>query len=950
MKRKLALGLAAAAALFLAAVVAVPLLFSGAVVERASAAATERLRGSLTIGGGSMSFLRSFPELSVRLDDVQLRGEDEFADVALAEVKRVDLVIDLGRLVRGRVLRVQGLAFEGVALDLRDSETGPNWDILKPSEHEADGAGAGGGLDLALDALEVEDLKVSWVGAPSGLAVRLEDVSHRSSGNLASTRFLWETSSRIGALHVTSGDAPRLGGVPVDIDVDLAVDQAARTLSIQSSDVALGELRLAVEGGLAYPEARPLRADLDIEARTPDLAALLALLPGLAEGSAKDMTAGGEVTLSGSIHGPLGGENLPAVSADVTVRDGTYAHAHVHERVTALQLEAHLESPGPTLDGAILDVSRFSVQVADNPLQGSIRLAHPESSLDVKASAVGRVDLATLGRLLPSADGGVARGTLHVDVDFEGSVRDLSENPERAARRARGAVEFHDLAYTLGGADTPLQVQRGKLLFTPRRVEVEGLAGQAGESKVRLDGQIENLFGRLLLGEELVARLDVNSESIDLDELLAAFPRESPAGDATPAASPTAERRSVRVPEGYDLTLRANIDRVAFRELELARVRGDARIHSRRLDLSGLSFEFLDGGVRATGVYDSALDEPRIDLDLDIDRVDLTAAVETLDFVGKLAPLASATTGRISSDLKLGGHFDENMVLIIDTLGGSGGLAGHGLTVAGSEVMKLAAAALNDKGLEALRLSPVALDFRLDEGRLSVEPFAFDAGPLPATFEGDHELRGALNYRLTLEMPAARLAAEGESVLDDLLARSPFRGTRRAELPKTIPVIVGIVGTVAAPRVVLDLGSMGKAVAETVVEDVVEWVEEQVRKVDEAAKAEAERGLAAAKGLAEEARLQAKRGAKRLKQQAYGAADKTVQRASGILAASAARIAADAARKQADRLYRDSLRAADRRFDEALKQAREGYDDAIEAATEVQTVKRRRPATRASGR
>jgi hypothetical protein len=365
------------------------------------------------------------------------------------------------------------------------------------------------------------------------------------------------------------------------------------------------------------------------------------------------------------------------------------------------------------------------------------------------------------------------------------------------------------------------------------------------------------------------------------------------------------------------------------RELDMDNVRGDVWVHDRQLDIEQLKFGMLDGSFATSGVYDSAPEEPRLDLDLDITKVDITKTVERLGFVGELAPLAAAAEGRISSTLKLGGRFSDSMNPIVDTVGGVGGLLGHGLTLAGSETLNLAANALGDDSLRTLKLSPLALDFQVEEGRMRVAPFDFTAGPFAAVFGGTHRFGGELDYSLTLQMPAGQFTGQADTALQKLLAKSPLGGSSRSALPKVVPVIVGIGGTVAKPKITLDLGAMTKAAGKVVKEQVVEVVKETAKKAGAAAIAEAERRLAAQLGGAGTLRDTARRSAKRLKQTAYAGADKAVARANGPLAKAAAAIAAETAKQSADRAYDKALTAADRDFAKAKARAQRDFEAAL---------------------
>src|SRR5512137_123131 len=81
-------------AFLILAVVLLPVIFRGKLVEYAKQQANSQLNATLTFTRGHLTLLKSFPLLTMKLDSLQITGKDQFAGDTLIRTQSLFLSLD----------------------------------------------------------------------------------------------------------------------------------------------------------------------------------------------------------------------------------------------------------------------------------------------------------------------------------------------------------------------------------------------------------------------------------------------------------------------------------------------------------------------------------------------------------------------------------------------------------------------------------------------------------------------------------------------------------------------------------------------------------------------------------------------------------------------------------------------------------------------------------------
>nr|HRD09082.1 hypothetical protein [Saprospiraceae bacterium] len=163
------------AGLLLALLVA-PFVFKDRILEEIKKFANESVNAKIDFRDVDVSFIRSFPEVSVSILDLQVMGIDTFHEQNLLKAKDLSLDFSLVPLFNSEAPKsIKYVSLVGADIDivvLNDSVA--NYLITKPSADTS-------GVSFALEGYELSDCNLTYKDVTLPLYMQLRGVSHKGS-------------------------------------------------------------------------------------------------------------------------------------------------------------------------------------------------------------------------------------------------------------------------------------------------------------------------------------------------------------------------------------------------------------------------------------------------------------------------------------------------------------------------------------------------------------------------------------------------------------------------------------------------------------------------------------------------------------------------------------------------------------------------------------------------
>jgi hypothetical protein len=889
---------AALIALVLVLLIALPLLLHDRIAERAKLEVNRNLDARVDWRDVGLSFFRSFPHLTLTLDDLTTVGTGRFQNDTLASMRHLRVVLDvasvLGNVMGGRPLIVRAIELDQPRLALIQLEDGSaNWDITKKTATRPEPQ-ASKPLAISLRRVEITDGAVALDNRQSRLKASLTGFNESLSGDFSPGQVAIRTRAHADTASVAFAGITYLNHVSLGLDADVQADLARKSYTLKRTELSLNDLKLALSGSAATAGQR-LALDLAFKAPTTNFRSILSLVPAIYAHDFDKVKTSGTFAVDGRVKGEYGKGAFPSFAIDTKVNDATFQYPDLPLPARSIFVDLSIDNPGGSADSTAVKLDRFHVVIGQNPIDAHMLLRTPISDPDVDARVVGKVDLADVRRTIKLEGIEQLAGTIAVNA----AVRTrLSYVRKQQYDKVAASGSIDAAGVTVGGKTLPhpLAIQQASLTLAPQRAQLKSFTGTIGSSDVQASGSLDNLLGFVLQSDTLRGTATVQSKRFNLDEW------KSGGGDL----------EIIPVPPKIDFVLDATVANLHYDKLDMTNARGRIRIKDQRATLEHFTMNTLGGQIGVTGWYETiAPAKPTFDVAFTMNKVDIPSAFKAFATVQTLAPVARYATGSVTTDVHLSGALGKDMMPLFPLLSGDGTLETTQLALHDFPALQKVADVTKLQFLKDPTLQALKTLFRIQNGRLVVKPFDVKAGGATMNVSGSNGFDQSLLYTLGLRVPRSMLGGANDAIAS-LVSKAGSAGINLAAAPE-IPLAIQIVGTVTNPSVKVDVSTLASSVTEGAKQAVTTKVS-----------AEATRLVQEAEQRAAGIRKDAQTLADTVKSAGYRQADSLVAKSGGNpLLQMAAKPAADKLRKQADDKAAGIVRVANERADSLVAAARQ---------------------------
>jgi uncharacterized protein involved in outer membrane biogenesis len=921
--------------LLLAAAIILPIVFKDKIEAAVKAEVNKNINAVVDWGAWDITILRSFPDLTVTVADVKVANVAPFEGIELARIGSLTATVDI-KSVFGDKIDIKRIGLIKPRIHIKVLEDGTaNWDIAKADTSAAEPADTSSAFNIGLREYSIEDGLLIYDDASLTYYMDLRGLDHTGSGDFTQDLFTLSTVTHADSANVVFDGVRYLKNVKADITADLDMDLPNMKFTFKENEATINQLVLGFNGWLAMP-AEDIDMDLTWNAKKTDFATLLSLVPAEFAGDLDGVSMSGKAGFSGHVKGRYNDTSMPGFGVLVDVDNGRFKYPDLPAAVEDIFVDLKVNSPGGSdMDGMVVDLKRFALKMAGNPVEARMHLTTPISDPNVDAELKAKLDLASVKQVVPMKE--ELKGRLNADVRMKGRMSDV-EAQRYEQFTADGELILQDMHYAADSMP-PVGISNLHFDFSPKFLELVAFNGTVGSSNVQAKGRMDNYLQWWLKDSTLTGSFDLAADKLDLNELMGASTEPAP---ATPAD--TAPMSVIEVPANINFRMGMAVKEVIYDNLSLTNLRGGLHVHDRRVDLNDVFFNLFNGSVAMEGDYDTKdASKPRFDLRYDVRDMDIEKAVTYIETIQKMAPIAKTCKGTFSTDLSMQAYLDQHMNPDLNTMTGRGTLRTKNVRVDGFQPLVDLAKALKIKEIENTTLQDVNFTYRFQDGKMITDPFDVKIDRIKANVGGSTAFADqAIDYLMKAKVPTAMFGAAAARTAGSLLGEANRFLGANMKVPEELDATIKITGTIDKPIVKPVFAGGSTNVGEVIKEEIKAEANEQIAKAkaEAIAKAreEAARLVAEAQKQADQIKADARREAARLKAEGYAQADRLVNEAKDPISKAAARMAADKLKKEADKKEQQAIAEADKRADGLVEAARKKGDDLIQKAEATDTT------------
>lgn len=772
---------------------------------------SDALHARIDVKDTHVSFLRSWPDVNVRLEGVTINPIDAEPGDNVITLASAELDIYFWSFFSDRMEIESVLLDEPTAHLVMDKEG--NWnigDMFQPPVDSTKSSDEGEELVFDLSGVRIADGVFAMQDQLTGADLRIDSIYLDLSGDFSAKRTDFDTEM---AFHLDRWKDQGLNWagdkhVSLDILADASLEgqkiYRIREAEAKVAGVVLnwgGEISEADQGydlNLAYNTSRN------------DFDAFMSLLPGGLLETGRDYEYDGEFNMHGWIRGLAGAGSLPSIYAEYAVANGAFHYVDYESRLTGIQLSGSCMYEEGNLAGSWFKVDTLEAHLRDKLVHGALSYDNFKDP-NLECQLHGQLALEDIREFYPDfADSSQLAGIVDLDLIVDGKISDFKAKRYHAVR-AQGALEMKEVRIEDRRVRHPVEGLNGSIRVDNHRIQVTDLVGKVGKSDFEVKGMITEylpwFFGK---DSRIVGTLELKSGNMDLNDWIVEEEGEAVDGSE--------DRFAFRLPGNVDVDVRARVDHLVVAQLEASKVSGQVRLYDKRVNLERLIMNTLQGSMVLTGSLHAQRPEKcEIRLDATARDIDINKGFRTFDQLAAFALVEENLYGSFTGDVHIEGELNQYLDLDPNSLVSYGQVTLKNGRLKDFEPLEGLAGFVKLEDLRDLNFSDVTTTFQVENGYFYLPGVYVEANDYKMDVSGRHGFDNTLDYRVAVELPRKNARQSGSSEIRSLVDIAPESKAR-------IVVPVRITGTVDHPKYALD----GQFVKNSV-EDKIEAEKEEIK-------------------------------------------------------------------------------------------------------------------------
>lgn len=910
--------------LVIIALIAIPYIYKDEIETYVKTDINKNFNAVIDYESLSLSLFKDFPNLNIALKKVAVDGIDRFQDVQLASLGSLNFSLNAKKAFLDKDLEIKKIKANKLDLNLLVLKNGEaNYNILK--ENPNDSVASPKSFELKIKEYEITNSNIQYDNQANGMTFFLKDFNHSGSGRITDKAYELQTRTEAEKTDLFYG-IHYINEAKVALESDILIEEDYNKYTFENSDLTINDLEIALTKSFVYLKDDDIEMDFTFQTKQEDLKQMLSLVPANYLTSLENVSTNGNAILNGFVKGIYNKNSYPAYGVDLVINNGTLKHPDLPETLSNINLISKVAfSGGKNLDKTTIDLPKIHFTIADNFVDGKLRVDNPMSDPLIQTAFKSKLDLEKLINAIKITGVKTLKGKLDTDFSLNGRLSAI-ERKQYDKFKASGFLNLNDFTYKSDAIPHTLAISKANMTITPQALQMENLQANIGENDFQIKGNISNYIAYLLSKDKVLkANFNMHSNQINLNDFMSEETTE--ATDASAVAV-------IKIPKNIELSLLADATNLIYKDMDIKDVKGTLNIKDGKAVFDAVLLKTLDGEVKLNGNYDSSTDTPVSNLDVDIQKMSIVKSASTFSAFQAYAPILQKIQGDFFSDMKMDIALDNQMNPVLNTLKAQGSFNTNTLQLQGIDIVQNIGSLLKINALENPTIDKIKTNFSIENGTMSVKPFTFKLNDINSSLKGTVNLDKQIDFVLSLAVPREMLGANPNALLEGIVGKLSNLGLD-TELSEIINMNFKISGDYNKPKIFPSIaGYEGASMKEVLTEVVKDKVDEVVTEVVDNTRIEAQKQadkiLAQAQQQADTLVSKANKLGITIRKEAQVQGDNLIAKAKNPLEKIGANVAAKKINQEADKKANLLVVKAQEQADLLLSKAQEKADKLLQ--------------------
>jgi hypothetical protein len=794
--------------ILLALLVAIPFAFQGKLKDMIKTLMNENLNAQVEFSDVSLSFIRSFPQAHVTVEDLVITNFKPFEGETFVSAKNIAFNISIKELFKNAgedLIVVNSISIEEALIILKiDALGNTNYDITKENENAQAITDSSRGFSLDIKDYSISNSALTYIDETSKTQMYITELNHTGNGTFSGEQSQLNTKTDA---HVSfSMDSVQyLNQNKIKLEALIGINLKEQKYTFMKNKGYINQLPLVFDG---YVQMIENGQDIDITFENPESSFkdFLAIIPETYSKSIENVETSGDFKVRGVVKGRVSEETIPTLDINMSSNNASFKYPDLTKRVSNITINSTIKNTTGNIDDTFLDIKTLNFKIDEDVFKSNAIIRNLTKNMLVNANIDGTLNLANITKAYPidfdKKLSGILKAKLNTSFDMN-----AIETDDYNRIKNTGSMNLSDFIFSTEDIVNPIQINTVDMTFNPGNVKLNSFDAKTGTSDFKATGTIKNLLGFLLSDKKLQGNFNLSSNKLVVSDFMVEDETASNDSNKTTSAS-----ESLKIPDFLDCTINAKANTVIYDNLTLTDVNGTLLIKDQEADLKNLTSSLFNGVLALTGKVSTKTDTPVFDLNIGAEGFDISQSFQSLELLQNLAPIAKAFQGKLNTVIKLQGTLGSDFTPDLNSVSGVAfaELLTTSINQNESSILSTLDGALNFIDFSQLDLKDLKAKLDFSNGQVNVKPFDLKYEDIAIVVSGSHGFDKTINYNAVFEVPAKYLGSEVNQLLGKI---------NDPEANKiTIPVTANITGSYTSPKVQTDLTSGVSNLTEQLIE------------------------------------------------------------------------------------------------------------------------------------
>ncbi len=775
-----------------------PFIFQAQIKDMVRNFINDNVNAKVEFADVSLSFLSSFPQVNVTVDELSITNLEPFKDETLATVKSFSFDISVNELFKtasDEPVALNSINVDEALITLKTNKFGDtNYDIAKkdgtPTKDDIGSDSQGFTLDIK--DYGIKNSALTYLDEVAKTKIQITEFNHNGNGTFSET--VSELNTKTSANVTFSVDSTEyLSNNKLKLDAIIGLDLKDNKYTFKDNKASINNLAIEFKGHVQQLE-KGQDVDIAFENLDASFKDFFALIPEKYAKEISDIETTGNFNVNGIVKGLVSDETIPSLDINIVSKNAAFKYPDLPKRVENIDIDASIKNTTGKTEDTYVHLKTLNFKIDQDVFKSSATIRNITDNVAVNADVDGVLNLGNITKAYPIELENELSGILKAKLN---TVFDMNAIETNAYERIKnnGNVNISNFKFSSKDIVNAINISQADINFNPKTIALKSFKASSGKTDLDATGTIDNLLGFLLSDKKLKGDFNVYSNTFMVSDFMVEGGSDQPVNQSTEPAD------ALKIPAFLDCTINADAKTVLYDNLTLKDVKGTLTIKDEQANLQNVTSNLFDGNLSMSGLVDTRTKTPKFNMDLGVANFDISQSFKGLDMLQSIAPIAKALQGKLNSSISLSGDLGDDFTPLLNSI--SGGALAELLTTTinpkGAEVFDALKGALNFIDYDKLDLKDVQTSLKFKEGKVDISPFDIKYKDIAITVGGSHGFDQTMNYNAVFNVPAKYLGGDVNRLIGKI--NDP------AVNDISIPVTANINGSFTSPKVSTDLTS-----------------------------------------------------------------------------------------------------------------------------------------------